>query len=145
MDVSLVRTTVVHLHLFKNAGTTVERGLQGHFGERWSSFDKPTSAARISQAELVEFLQANPSVQAVSSHHLRPPLDDGATMSWLPILFLRHPIDRIRSAYQFERGQGSVTPSSTAAASMSLGEWVQYHRERPRSTQCRNFQTFALT
>lgn len=142
---TIMRTTVVHLHLFKNAGTTVERGLQSYFGKHWVSFDKSTSAARISQAELEEFLHSNPSVKAVSSHHLRPPLDDGSTMKWLPILFLRHPIDRIRSAYEFERGQGSVTPSSKAAASMSLVEWVQFHRDRPRSTQCRNFQTFGLT
>jgi len=142
---TIMRTTVVHLHLFKNAGTSVERGLQSYFGEHWVSFDKPSSGGRISQAELVEFLHARPFVQAVSSHHLRPPLEDRATMNWLPILFLRHPIDRIRSAYEFERRQGSITPSSKAAASMQLVEWVQFHRERPSSTQCRNFQTFGLT
>jgi hypothetical protein len=145
MGSTTVRTTVVHLHLFKNAGTTVERGLQAHFGERWASFDKPTAAARISQAELMEFLRINPSLHAVSSHHLRPPLENGPTMRWLPVLFLRHPIDRIRSAYEFERGQGCVTSSSKAAALMSLSDWVQFHREKLRSTQCRNFQTFALT
>jgi len=136
---------VVHFHLFKNEGTTVERGLQDYFGERWASFDKPASAARISQVELETFLNTNQALQAVSSHHLRPPLVDSTLMKWLPVLFLRHPIDRIRSAYEFERQQGSVSPSSTAAASMPLPEWVRFHRERPRSTQCQNFQTFGLT
>ena len=145
-----MRTTVVHFHLFKNAGTTVERGLQDYFGERWASFDKPASAARISQVELETFLNTNQALQAVSSHHLRPPLVDSTLMKWLPVLFLRHPIDRIRSAYEFERtarfgiakqhscsvdaspGMGAVSPRTSTIHAMSELSDVRAHNDPRR-------------
>lgn len=138
------RTVVAHLHLFKNAGTSVEQGLQSHFGEDWLSYDKDHPGSRLSFDEALDVLHAQPNVKAFSSHQLRPPISEGGDICFLPLVFLRHPLDRIRSAYEFERKQGGVSPSSRAAAELQLADWIEFHRER-NSTQCRNFQTYALT
>ncbi len=138
------RSVIAHIHLFKNAGTSVERALQSHFGDRWLSFDKPGAAHRIVQGELVSFLVDNPNAAAISSHQLRPPVQSTTELNLLPVVFLRHPIDRIRSAYDFERHQGGVSPSSKAAAESTFAEWIEFHRDRG-SVQCENFQTYGLT
>lgn len=138
------RMVAVHFHLFKNAGTSVEVALETFFGDRWASFDKASAGGRINQRELTAFLTQRPDLQAVSSHQLRVPLLDTDTLGFAPIVFLRDPLDRIRSAYDFERRQGEVSPSSRAAATHDLAGWIDFHRQR-NSTQCANFQTLAFS
>ena len=138
------RLIVAHIHLFKNAGTSIEASLREAFGEHWASHDGTSSAQRLSQHDLELFLDDHPSTQAVSSHQLRPPLSETDTYRYLPIVLLRHPIDRLRSAYEFERNQGPVSPSAKAAASADLAGWIDFHAGRG-SHQCANFQTLSLT
>jgi len=138
------RPVLVHIHLFKNAGTSVERSLHHYFGDRWVSHDPTDSGGRFGQQELERLLIERPDIAAVSSHQVRPPIVDTEHVRFLPIVFLRHPLDRIRSAYAFERTQGGVSPSSRAAESSSFAEWIDFHRRRG-STQCANFQTYALS
>ena len=138
------RLIVAHLHLFKNAGTSIEASLQEAFGRQWASYDGATSAHRLSQHDLESFLDEHPDTRAVSSHQLRPPLVATAAYRYLPIVLLRHPIDRLRSAYEFERTQGPVSPSAKAAANADLASWIDFHAGRG-SHQCANFQTLSLT
>lgn len=139
-----MRTIVTHIHLFKNAGTSVEQALERSLGPRWTSYDGDTASALLSAGALAQFLHDRPGVEAVSSHHIRPPLAGAPRFVFLPLVFLRHPIDRIRSAYDFERQQGAPTPSSVAAGSMNLSDWIDFHRNR-RSSQVAEFQTLALS
>lgn len=139
-----MRPVLAHIHLFKNAGTSVEQGLHRSFRKRWISWDKERPNARISGSELLAHLRERPEVEAVSSHQLRPPLVSDDEISVVGLVFLRHPLDRIRSAYEFERTQGADSPSARAAAAMPIIEWIDFHDERG-SAQCANFQTVALT
>jgi len=138
------RLVVVHFHLFKNAGTSVEASLQTAFGDGWVSYDGPTAAQRLSQSDIESHLHEHPEVSCISSHQVRPPLESTDEFRFLPVVFLRDPIDRLRSAYEFERNQGPVSPSARAAAEGSLAEWIDFHNGRG-SSQCANFQTMALT
>jgi hypothetical protein len=140
----MTRPVVLHIHLFKNAGTSVERALAGVFGERWLSWDGDLPRHLIGADELAAFLAAHPTLSAISSHQVRPPLPDIDGVELLPVVFLRHPIDRIRSAYDFERTQRASTPSSLAAASLPMDGWIDFHRRR-KSAQVSNFQVRALT
>ena len=144
LEMAEARVVVAHIHLFKNAGTSVENSLGAFFQDRWESYDKESSADQLCRDELVAYLRQRPELQAISSHHLRPPLQNTLDLEIMPIVFVRHPIDRIRSAYEFEKVQGPVSASSRAASTMNMAEWIEFHQNR-RSTQCRNFQTYALT
>lgn len=139
-----MRRVLAHIHLFKNAGTSVEQGLRQQYGGRWVSYDKPAADARITAEELVGFLADKPEVVAVSSHQLRPPFEDTPSVGFDPLVFVRHPIDRIRSAYEFERVQDVDTPSATAAARLDFADWIEFNHER-KSIQCANFQVLGLT
>lgn len=95
------RKIIVHYHLFKNAGTSVDRMLQKSFGDQWINYDLPAAGARISPENLAQYIAENPHLQAISSHQIVPPLpEDGIDV--FPIVFLRDPIDRVKSAYLFE-------------------------------------------
>ncbi len=115
------RKLVLHVHIFKVAGTSVERNLRASFGPRWAQAEPadPTDPAEWqNSAFLVRLLAARPDLEAVSSHNVRRPFDLPGTDVY-PIVFLRHPIDRIRSHYDFERkspGRQSIIQNQKANA-----------------------------
>ena len=86
------RPIIIHYHFFKNAGTSVDAILQRNFGAGWTSREYP---ARSTPNAAREFLVANPQIAALSSHTLPLPPPDIPDAEILPILFIRHPLDRL--------------------------------------------------
>ncbi|MGB6228804.1 MAG: sulfotransferase family 2 domain-containing protein [Litorimonas sp.] len=109
------RPVIVHYHLFKNAGTSVDRLLHKNFGdEAWAEIEGPNNR-KLDPEPLLDFIRENPHLKAVSSHTAVVSVPDADDIEILPIFFLRHPIDRIRSAYDFERKQDAQTPGAIKA------------------------------
>lgn len=109
-----MRTLVVHYHIFKNGGTSVDRILRTAFGERWASLEGPTPTSLLRPSDLAAFARDHPGVVAVSSHLLRPPAPTG--LSVLPLVLLRHPLDRAYSVYSHERRSPEGDVESGAVA-----------------------------
>ncbi|UHQ55868.1 sulfotransferase family 2 domain-containing protein [Microbulbifer sp. YPW16] len=97
-----MRKLIVHYHLFKNAGSSVDAILRHSFGQHWISFDKSDPSAKILPHELDRFIDENPSIRAISSHHALTPLPLSDAYEIFPLVFIRHPIARAKSAYLFE-------------------------------------------
>jgi hypothetical protein len=100
-----MRNIIIHYHIFKNAGSSVDKALENSFGEKWTNWDASGKSGKISPNALRDFIIDNPNLRAVSSHSAIPPLPiyDGITCH--PLVFIRHPIIRAYSAYQFEWGK----------------------------------------
>ncbi len=116
------RPVVVHYHIFKNAGTSVDAMLQKSFGEQWSPFEGAHASDVQSSSAIGAFLRARPEIAAVSTHLGRPPLP------WpecLPIVFLRHPILRAWSVYEFTR-QDTSQPYSKVARQQSFADYIRW-------------------
>ena len=64
------RGVIIHYHLFKNAGTSVDAILRRNFGEGWASREYPP---RSDGEAAREFLASNPHIAALSSHTLLLP------------------------------------------------------------------------
>lgn len=96
-----MRKVILHYHLFKNAGSAIDSVLSSSFGDKWKNFDKENAWDKILPAEVSEYIQLNPTAIAISSHQVIPPLPSG-DFEVFPIVFLRHPLVRARSAYMFE-------------------------------------------
>lgn len=96
-----MRSIILHYHLFKNAGTSIDSILERSFGDLWCNFDNANPSARYSPKEFEQIIRGNPSLKAFSSHQIVPPVPEGDLRVY-PVVFLRHPIDRIKSAYLFE-------------------------------------------
>lgn len=136
------RHVLVHYHIFKNAGCSVDTGLKASFGDAWAEFEGAHAHDILPARQLAEFLCANPHLRAVSSHLARPPLPwDGC----LPVVFLRHPVLRARSVYEFTR-RDSSQPFSEVARDNEFRGYIQWALRRERgSIVIRNYQVVHLS
>jgi hypothetical protein len=142
------RHVIVHFHIFKNAGATIDAILKKNFGSRWAAVEGKPLTYRLSDAELLEHIQGNPNLVAVSSHEARPPavVPGGMNLKVHPILFLRHPIDRIGSIYSYRRSQtDDSTRSVKVALESDLAGYIRWCLDNPSSEPISNFQTRFLS
>ena len=136
----MTRTIILHYHLFKNAGTSLDLILKRNFGPRWVTVEFEGEGVG-NTAAVADWIRANPQAVAFSSHTAQGPVPQIDGVRIISVMFLRDPLDRIRSAYQFERYQGVETWGAKLAASTDFAGYVSARLARPGDRQCRNFQT----
>ena len=138
------RFVFVHYHLFKNAGTSLDKILQDNFGSQWVTAEFPRQ--RGNNSDLVaDWIRATPEARVYSSHTAIGPLPQVEGVRIFPILLLRDPIDRIVSGYKFERRQKTEKWEALLAKAHDLEGYARARLERPTDRQCRNFQTRRLS
>lgn len=142
---AVAKPLILHYHLFKNAGTSVDAMLQRNFGDAWASTEFEIGPGAPSNvAEVEAYLRARPELAALSSHTALLPLPRLEGRSVFPIIFIRHPLDRLRSAYEFERRQTKDTPGSLLARKYDFAGYLRALLEQRGQRQARNFQTARL-
>jgi hypothetical protein len=120
-----VRFVFLHYHFFKNAGTTIEEILAHSFFENYARLDTDDFDGAVGQAELVSFLDGHPGMKAVSSHQFRYPVPAAPGYIFLDLCFLRDPIDRIRSMYDYFREKPVPgEPASDLAHEQPIGGFI---------------------
>ena len=144
---SNMRTVILHHHIFKNAGSSVEASLASNFGEAWRTIDGATPSSIIKNESILDFFKNNPKVKVLSSHQARPFffMPDGWNI--LPLILVRDPLDRIRSCFDYEHKINSAYPSSMAAQ-RGIKYYIDFclDMENPdRINAFRNYQTLFLS
>jgi hypothetical protein len=137
------RNVIVHYHFFKNAGTSLDHLLKQAFPEAWRQLEADERGAITAERLLDEFRE-KPELQVISSHTARLSLPTAEDIRVFPLVFLRHPLDRILSVYQFERKQTEETEGSVQARKLDLPAFVEWRLARPRDFSFRNFQAHRL-
>jgi len=94
------RVVIIHNHLFKNAGTTIDFSLKANFGEKFVDH-RDDAAMAEGPNYLGPYLEKNPDIVALSTHTLVLPLPSLDGMYLPMIMMLRHPIERVTSIYHF--------------------------------------------
>jgi hypothetical protein len=143
-DSDAARAVVLHYHLFKNAGTSVDVVLEANFGADWREAEFNLDRTRPNVSQVEEWLALNPSAKALSSHTAQGPLPRVQGVAVAPVIFIRHPLDRIRSAYEFERRQKTDKPGPRIARENDFAGYVRT-RLAQNNRQCRNFQAWRLS
>lgn len=138
-----MRHVILHNHLFKNAGTSVDHILIQNFGDRWLSEEFPIKG-KTNTAELGNWIQDNPHACAFSTHTMLGPLPVIKDVGIIPVMLLRDPLDRIASAYRFERGQNAQSRGAQLAKTHGFAGYVHARLSTSGDRQCRNFQTHRL-
>jgi hypothetical protein len=135
---------VLHYHLFKNAGTSVDEILVRNFGPLWATEEFPPCGVRSNVAAVEAYLGGWPDLVALSSHTALLPVPDLGGRKVIPVLFIRHPIDRLKSAYEFERRQEADTFGSRLAKESDFAGYLRGLLASPGNRQARNFQAHRL-
>lgn len=96
------------------------------------------------RTHIEELLTSECELCALSSHHMTNDLPVMPTIQFIRVCLLRHPIERIRSVYDFERTQEARTPGAKAAKSMDFRDYVQWRMLPQVAHTIRNYQTLYL-
>ncbi len=115
-------TVIVHYHIFKNAGSSVNRLLRMAFGDGWASLEGPTPTSLLRPGDLATFVRDRPEIFAISSHLLRPPAPPNVRV--LPVVLIRHPLDRAFSVYSYLRRHPEGVHTGTVAQRTSFSQFV---------------------
>lgn len=138
------RKVILHCHLFKNAGSTLDWSLKRSFSDAFVDHREDDSMRRGRQY-LTPYLHQHSSLKALSSHHIQFPLPQEEELELLTLALLRHPIDRARSVYAFERRQEAFTPGAIKAKELCFADYVRWRLEDDVAPTVRNFQCSHLT
>lgn len=121
-----MRYVITHGHIFKNAGTTFDYALEKAFGKDFCDHRDDKEMRQGGAEYLKQFILDNPNLQAISSHHLCNPLPESDEFKCIPVYFVRNPIDRVLSVYNFERKQKRGSKGAEMASKLSLEEYVRW-------------------
>lgn len=139
------RCIILHFHFFKNAGTSIESILRKNFDERFITHELGGPAEAFPSSEFLPLLNERKDIAAISSHTIHFPVPESPDYTILPIVFLRHPLDRILSMYNFEKKQGSQQPGSSMANELTIAEYIRVRRKNPLAFTLRNYQMWMMS
>ncbi|MEO0752556.1 MAG: sulfotransferase family 2 domain-containing protein [Pseudomonadota bacterium] len=137
------RTIILHYHLFKNAGTSIDQILQKNFADGWVTKEFPMAGGNNS-AKVVEWINSEPDAVAFSSHTMVGPIPKIPGVRIVTLVMLRNPVSRVASAYRFERRQNVDAFGAVLARHTTFEGYVHCRLALPSDRQCRNFQTSRL-
>ena len=140
-----MRHILLHGHIFKNAGTTFDWSLERSFGEDFLDHRDDKVMRERGRSHLGGIIDERPSLRALSSHFLCFPFPDRVDLHYHPVFFLRHPVERFRSVYAFERQQNAATPGARMAKEKSFAEYVEWRLRDNVPRTIRNYQLSNLT
>jgi len=134
------RVVLVHNHIFKNAGSTIDWALLQNFGSCFVDH-RDDDDMRKGAPYLEEYLATHKHIRALSTHHLALPLPEVPDARLIMISMLRHPIERVTSVYSFERKQvHATTPGAIHARKLDLTNYVLWRMKPDVGATIRNFQ-----
>ena len=140
----LPRPIILHCHVFKNAGSTLDWSLHRQFGDKF--FDhRDGDDMRLGADFLGPYIENHTALSALSSHDVRFPLPASKDFQILPIIAVRHPVDRARSVYDFERRQDANTPGALKAKELSFVDYIHWRMLPDVGSTIRNFHCAFLT
>ncbi|HVY92972.1 MAG TPA: hypothetical protein VHA14_09495 [Bryobacteraceae bacterium] len=128
-----MRLVILHYHLFKNAGSTIEEMLDHSFHGRFRRIETADASGIVTDRDLLQHIYDGRGVQAVTSHQIRYPMPQAAGCLFFDICFVRDPLDRLRSFYDYFRQRPDPSnPISVLANQCAMGEFAaRMIREQP--------------
>lgn len=136
------RTVVIHNHVFKNAGSTIDWALRNNFGSGFIDHRDDENMRKGSEY-LKRYILKHPNILALSTHHLQLPLPELECFKFITIMMFRHPIERVTSVYNFEKKQTDAdTLGARFARTHNLREYVIWRMHFDTPPTIRNFHVF---
>ena len=127
--------------MFKNAGTTLDWSLQRCFGGGFVDH-RDDEAMRNNVEYLTRYLREHSSIKALSSHWLPLPVPETPDIDPRVLMLFRHPLERSRSVYNFERAQLDTSAAGNLKArALSFKGYVKWRLQPGTGPALMNFHT----
>lgn len=141
----LARPLLLHGHIFKNAGSTLDWALARSLGDGFMACPDERAMREHPEVYLQQLAGTHSGLCALSSHVMPLDVSLPAGIRPLRVYLLRHPILRISSVYAFERRQQASTPGAEAAKAMAFGDYVAWRMQPEVRPVIRDYQTRYLS
>ncbi|WP_020208403.1 sulfotransferase family 2 domain-containing protein [Gilvimarinus chinensis] len=139
-----MRKVIFHYHLFKNAGTSLDSIFRPLFpGDSFQEREFP-SDLKGNRAAVRSWVAEQKDCVYFSSHTAYMPPPRFILKKVLPIIFVRHPLDRVASVYEFERRREGDDFGSSLAKQCSFSGYLAARLDIALDRQCRNFHAQKL-
>lgn len=138
------RSVIVHVHIFKNAGSSFDDALLTNFEDDFIDH-REDHLIRNNKDFLQNYLIEHPKIKAFSSHSVyhKPKNFENANLH--TVYFLRHPVERIKSVYSFEKKQPAESSSGAKMAKeLDFQEYTAWRMQDDVPATIRNLQTIFL-
>ena len=121
-----MRHIILHHHIFKNAGSTLDFTLARQFGTTFGYLEN--GGEPVHESMLVDFLDANPHIGVVSSHHLYGESFDPVLRNHgyrvFDMALVRRPMQRLLSVYKYLRRTPSTLPLWRQASELEIRDFL---------------------
>lgn len=136
------RIIILHSHIFKNAGSTIDSILKSNFNNS-ASFIESSDGQFIPTEEIINTCLTNKDIVSISSHKIGLPPPLHPDLHFIPLVMLRNPLDRLGSIYSFYRTQRSPTPRHECmlAKRLHFRDFVRILIESENDSSFANLQT----
>lgn len=139
-----MRKVIFHYHLFKNAGTSLDSIFRPLFpGDSFQEREFP-SDLKGNRTAVKSWVAEQKDCVYFSSHTAYMPPPRFFFKKVLPIIFVRHPLDRVASVYEFERRCEGDDFGSKLAKECSFSGYLAARLDVALDRQCRNFHAQKL-
>lgn len=143
------RDIILHSHIFKNAGTTFDHVLERNFGDSFLDHRSDQEIIIGKQEYLDGYLLERPYLNAFSSHSVHFTASSNEYFHFIQVYFIRHPIERFRSVYNFEQKQSNNPENSSLGPQMAkkinFKEYISWRLTDAVPATIRNCQTVFLS
>jgi len=136
----------LHYHIFKNGGQTLEWILEKNFSKYAIRIDTEITAGILSNDVLLDCLNKNQKIKSISSHQIRFPVPESTNYHFIPIVFIRHPIDRAVSVYYFDKKRTDLDNKAIRKIkSLDLNEFFKWSLKNKKYKVLKSFQVLYLS
>ena len=142
----MMKNILLHVHIFKNAGSSFDDALSHFFKDAFVDHREDEALRKGKMSYLTEYFDKHPKIEAFSSHSIYFMPENTEKYSFHPVYFLRHPVDRIRSVYSFEKKQmPAITQGAIKAKELCFEDYVAWYMQDDAPATIRNVQTIFLS
>jgi len=136
----------IHFHIFKNAGTTIDSVLEENFNKQAVRLDIEKNDEILPMDVVINYLNFNPNVKSISCHQIRFPLPKNISYNLIPMLFIRHPIDRVFSIYHYNKRRKDKERIVSQLGMLGSPEvYIKSLLEHKTNRSAQNFQVLFLS
>ncbi|PIE56911.1 MAG: hypothetical protein CSA34_01020 [Desulfobulbus propionicus] len=133
----------IHHHIFKNAGTSIDKSFKEIFGDHMYFYDMNIPGGVVSNHMLIDFIykKINGFPACISSHQTCLSVKGANNFKFIEFVMLRNPLRRFLSMYNYyKRIQLSGDKLENLAKEKTFREFVEYISNNSKVISS-NFQT----